>query len=893
VDSLAPTLVPPAVADVRTILLPTPAASPHKAIAPPPVVAGYEVLGVLGHGGMGVVYKARHLRLNRLVALKMVLAGAHADPQQLARLHLEAEALADLQHPNIVAVYEVGEHDHCPYLALEFVDGGSLDKKLDRQPQPPLAAAELVETLARAMHCAHQRGIVHRDLKPANVLLTSTGVPKITDFGLAKRLEAPGQTQSGAVMGTPSYMAPEQAAGKTREAGPLADVYALGAILYEMLTGQPPFQADTLVKTIEQVVSDEPVAPSRVRERVPRDLETICLKCLQKEPKKRYASAAELAEDLRRFRADEPITARPVSRAERTRKWIKRRPAQAALVLLSGLVALGLVVGVLWHNVSLRAERDRAEANRARAEKNFDRAGRAVDEMLTEVAEEQLAYEPRMEKKRRNLLVKALRFYQNFLQEKSDDPALRRKTAKAWKRVADISRLLRDDKPAEEAYEQAIALLAALIQENPGDGELRQLLAESHNFRGEVLRLTDRPAQAKEAYEEALRIQRQLVEDFPEVPTYRQDQARTLYNLGILAWSTNKPQEAKEQFGAAIALLKDLTKRYSEVAEYRQHLARCYLNQGPVLRVTDGFDMALDSYDNAIKFLQDLRGKHPYVPDYQHELGVTFNNRGILLASVKQYKAAADAHKNAREVFDKLVTNFPNVPDYRKELAKTNNELGNVRTRDHLWAEAEERFQQARQLFAELVKEFPEVVDYQAHLAMTLGNLAWLRTEQDDWKGARPLLKKAIDLLKEALKPNPENRFCRQTLRTQYQTQAETLVRLQDHAGAAEAAAALPEVFGDRAQDYYYAACFLARCMPLAQDDTKLGSAAQRKVIADGYGDQAVDMLRQALQKDCTHLQRLPKEVEVFRPLQPRQDFQKLHAELQARTAATAGKAAP
>ncbi len=315
-----------------------------------PAVAGYTLLAVLGKGGMGVVYKARQERLNRLVALKMILAGPHADARDAARFKIEAEAVARLQHPNIVQIYEVGEHGGLPFFSLEFVSGGSLSDRLGGAPVPPAEAARLAETLARAAHAAHRAGVVHRDLKPANVLLTPDGTPKITDFGLAKKLDdASGQTVSGAVMGTPSYMAPEQAAGQAHAVGPAADVYALGAVLYEMLTGRPPFRGDTLLDTLEQVRSRDPEPPRRAAPKVPRDLETICLKCLEKSPAKRYPSAEELADDLRRFLANEPIRARPARAWERGAKWARRRPTAAALLGLTASLLLAAVVGVLWY----------------------------------------------------------------------------------------------------------------------------------------------------------------------------------------------------------------------------------------------------------------------------------------------------------------------------------------------------------------------------------------------------------------------------------------------------------------------------------------------------------------------------------------------------------------
>jgi serine/threonine-protein kinase len=269
------------------------------------------LLGELGRGSMGVVYRARQLSLNRLVALKVILAGAHATAEERARFRREAAAVARLQHGHIVQVFEVGEHQGLPFFSLELCPGGGLDGKLNGTPLPPAEAAALVETLARAAHAAHQKGVVHRDLKPANVLLAEDGTPKIADFGLARKLDEAGQTRTGAVLGTPSYMAPEQARGKGHEAGPAVDTYALGAVLYECLTGRPPFRAATTAETLLQVISDDPVPPSRLAPATPRDLETVCLKCLHKEPSRRYASALDLAEDLRRFLAGEPVRARP------------------------------------------------------------------------------------------------------------------------------------------------------------------------------------------------------------------------------------------------------------------------------------------------------------------------------------------------------------------------------------------------------------------------------------------------------------------------------------------------------------------------------------------------------------------------------------------------------
>jgi formylglycine-generating enzyme required for sulfatase activity len=360
-----------------------------------PTVSGYEVLEELGRGGMGVVYKARQVKATRLVALKVVLGGNSASAADLARFRTEAEAVARLSHPNIVQVFEVGDQDGLPFFSMELCPGGSLAMKLNGTPLSPREAAALVEVLAGAMHAAHGQNVVHRDLKPANVLLSypspqppvagqaarlsqqqtsgplvlrggvSDAVPKISDFGIAKLLDVEGQTQSGVLLGTPSYMAPEQAGGQIKVVGPAVDVYALGATLYECLTGRPPFKAATAYDTLLQVLHEEPVSPRQLNPAIPRDLETICLKCLHKGPDKRYASAAALATDLRHFLNGEPILARPVGRAERAWRWGKRHPGLAVgwSAFLAFLLLSCAAGSLAWLDARVRAERRRTRAD--------------------------------------------------------------------------------------------------------------------------------------------------------------------------------------------------------------------------------------------------------------------------------------------------------------------------------------------------------------------------------------------------------------------------------------------------------------------------------------------------------------------------------------------------
>ncbi len=341
----------------------------------PIVIPGYEIIEELGRGGSAVVYKARHARLQRLVALKVIIAGRHAGPEAVERFRVEAEAVARLQHPHIVQIHEVGSHAGHNFIALEFCPGGSLDKKLKQSLLPPRPAAELVEKLARAMSAVHEKGVLHRDLKPANILLAEDGAPKITDFGLAKNTElgidarASAQlTLTNTIIGTPSYMAPEQALGAGKSAGAAADVYSLGAILYDCLTGRPPFQGASILETLEQVRLREPAPPRELNSSIPADLETICLKCLRKEPDKRYTSAGDLADDLRHYLTGRPIRARPVGTLERNWKRMKRHPVEAGLSTAVVLLLAALAIGALVKNAELSQALTRSDEAKIRSD---------------------------------------------------------------------------------------------------------------------------------------------------------------------------------------------------------------------------------------------------------------------------------------------------------------------------------------------------------------------------------------------------------------------------------------------------------------------------------------------------------------------------------------------
>ncbi len=527
-----------------------------------PTVAGYQILGELGRGGMGVVYKARQRGLRRLVALKMVLSGAHAGPQHLARFHTEAEAVARLQHPNIVQIYNVGEQKGLPYFSLEFVDGGPLDKQIGGKPQPPREAAQLIETLARAIHFAHEHNIIHRDLKPANILMTRDGVPKITDFGLAKQLEEveSSQTQSGTIMGTPSYMSPEQARGEIRGVGPLADQYSLGAILYELLVGRPPFVGATTMDTVLQVTKNEPIPPTRLQPEVPADLETICLRCLQKEPAKRYANCFALAEDLHRFLAGEPILARPITRTERLWRSCKRNPRLAISTVTILFLLLCGFIGSTWAALTIASERNQKESERALAieaselaEENEavanEQAKLAVETLglLIDKVQVQLKDTPGVQDLRKDLLQTALDGLDRVANKSAAESKLQGMMADAYLKMGIVLNEFNKSKEAGAYFERCYALTTQELGKQPDNDLLKERLALACTYLGELKLKAPRDVQKTlEYYEQAFGLR--------EAISRRSDAERNLLNEKL------RPEERLRNSAVKINLSEGYTR---------------------------------------------------------------------------------------------------------------------------------------------------------------------------------------------------------------------------------------------------------------------------------------------------------------------------------------------
>ncbi|MDB5313086.1 MAG: serine/threonine protein kinase [Gemmataceae bacterium] len=718
---------------------------------PLPVVPGYEVIELVGRGGMGRVYRARHLGLGRTVALKLL--SGEADDTLLARFREEARAVARLQHPNIAQLYETGTADGRPYLAQEFLDGGALAQKLAGRPQPPAEAAALVETVARAVQHSHDHGILHRDLKPGNILLAADGTPKVADFGLAKPLagkavdtwpESGGAlTRTGEVLGTPGYMPPEQASGVVSKLGPGADVYALGAILYEMLTGRPPFQAPDVLQTLMMVLTLEPVSPRTLQPKVPKDLETICLKCLEKPIEKRYVSAAALAEDLRRFRSGEPIVARPVGPVGRAVKWARRRKAAAALVgvsavLLVVLVAAAVVLAVGYARLrtaldGTKTANEKLSVAATEAQDSLALAHEAIDRMLVRLSDD-LAPVPQAEAVRRASLEDARRLYQRLTKVRPDDEGGRSRVAQGLVKLARVYRQLGRLDDAEAAYREARAVCLALAAEFPAETSYRRELA------GVMMSLAslDLDRGRTDSCEQGLTAARA---ELDALPAAVQDESAVLDKygflcdrLGLLYSRAKRPKDAEASHREALAIRLRLADREPGSVEIRSNVVASRSNLGTVLLVLGRPAEAAPEFEAAAKLLEGLTG-----PRFQLLRGQVTGNAAVALEQSRRPGDAEKVHKAAIDQFAALVADFPGVPEYRFAAARARLNLARMFWPQGRLAEALTFARAALPDMEYLAAQFPKNPAYAADLALCRKVIEFLLDDLKQKPPGKPL----------------------------------------------------------------------------------------------------------------------------------------------------------
>jgi serine/threonine-protein kinase len=694
----------------------------------------YELKQVLGRGGMGVVYKAKQISLNRLVALKMIKAGVLADDAELRRFQNEAEAVAALDHPGIVPIHEVGQHDGQRYFTMKLVPGEGLAARLDHYRDDPRAASRLVAEVAEAVHHAHMRGILHRDLKPANILVDEQGHPHVTDFGLAKKVEGDSElTQSGAILGTPAYMAPEQTTGHRGSITTATDIYGLGAVLYALLAGRAPFGGESVVETLEAVRHRAAEPPSRANRAVPRDLEVICLKCLEKDPGRRYRSAEALGEDLRRWLDGRPIAARPVGPATRAWMWCRRHPAPAALAAALVLAVLGGSVAstVLW----LRAERNlrREQAARRLAQQRFDLAVGAIRTFHAGVSEDTLLKEPKMRSLRDQLLGSALEFYRQLEETLRDDPDPKAQAAlgRALYEVGTIAGQIGKSAEAANARRRALGIRERLAASHPDNDEFQRDLAASL--------MADLPVVGGGAeYARALEIRERLAAAHPGQVRYQADLAESLATHRPLPKTISDTRSHVERLRRNADRLEKLVAAYPSAVEIRHSLLDLYGEIATSLNNFGDLTGRLEYQRLALNHVRRLPE-----PRSESDVSMEAGALGGIAYTLQLLGRPSEALPPAREVValvEQLAASKPAVTSYRNGLARSISVMGELQLGVGDLVEAESNLRRSRQMLDPLTAESPDLN------ALGLVEIALGKVEARRGRGAE-----ALETLRHAL----------------------------------------------------------------------------------------------------------------------------------------------
>jgi serine/threonine-protein kinase len=828
----------------------------------------YEILEELGRGGMGVVCKARQKSLNRLVALKVLRSDPLAPPEDRQRFQNEAALIAEFDHPGIVPIYEVGECPQGLYFTMRLLAGGTLGQQLGQYRNNPRAVGQIMAEVARAVHHAHQRGVLHRDLKPSNVLLDGEGRPHVADFGLARRVGGDGDlTQSGTLVGTPNYMAPEQASGRRGAVTTATDVHGLGAVLYALLTSHAPFQGENVLDTLQQVREREPASPRSINPIVDQELETICLKCLDKEPARRYGSAEAVADELDRWLRGEPIQARPIGKLMQGWRWCRRNPLVASLLAFSLLSLLSITVVALVSYVLLaekqvrtdqaleneKREYQRAEQalekeaqQHALARKRAHEARQAADAMYTEFAKEWFVGKPRLQKKQREFMEKALQFYQNFSaeDEQSNDPAVRFELASAYQRVGHIQLNLGNLPKAEAALVPARDLYDRLVNDVPDEPRYRAerallwyQLACLYGDRGA-------PAQEEAAARASVAHWKELV---LTQPIKRHLSSAQSLLAGILS-QVGKAKESEETHRAALATLSELPPSISDAPAEYSCRASCLYNLAVHLAQQNRVGEAEPLLRECLRILKHPALAEPEPGPRSETIAQALHVLGDLLAMRGRNAEAKAVFDEAVIRLEELVSRYPDVRDLSGFLAGLYQSLAQFCLSEGDPAKAELVYRKWIALQKKLTAlRVPAHPDFSL-LGAVENEVAVILIDRGDLAPARQLLEEAISHQRIALDAEPRHPTYREYMRNHYRNLAKVSRLLGDHAGAVRALQEPLRLFPDRGDEYVFASVIIRRCAETAERDTTL-KVEQRRQLAQEYRDKARSLVQEALKR--------------------------------------------
>ncbi len=748
----------------------------------------YRLLREIGRGGMGVVYEARQISLGRRVALKVLPFAAVLDSKQIARFKNEAQAAAQLDHPNIVSVYAVGAERGVHYYAMRFIDGQPLDRaiaelrrasggstvdldeaedtidavgesndaetedvcpstcgsfltaKSTDGPEFFHAAAQLGIQAADALHAAHEYGIVHRDVKPSNLLLDGDGKLWVTDFGLARCQSDVALTRTGDVVGTMRYMSPEQAAGQTALVDQRTDVYSLGLTLYELLALRPAFPGEDGPVLLRRIDEQEPRHLGKLDPRIPSDLATVVHKAMAKQREERYTTAREFAEDLQRVLEGKPTVARPPTVADRFGKWVRRHQR---IVTAVSVVCICAVLGLATSTMIIAREKNKAEQNYQRSEEYFREAKKAVDDFYASAAEK-LADVPGASQVRKGLLEEALRYYHGFVEKAKHDPSLRADLALTYGKIATLTEAIGSTEEAIEAHRIALRLFQQLVDENPNVADYRRSLALCHNNLGLALARSGRTDEARRAYLDAIRLQSDFEAGSEDAGQSLSDLALSHSNLGQLLSETGEANAAEQSFREAIQLQEELLEVEPDNPEYLRNIAASFNNLS-ALYVDDAPDRAAELYQKALRYQTEAADGRSGELKHKSDVARTYNNLGAVQSRMERLHEAAASYGRAIDIQRQLVRADPADKSYCCDLAVSFNNLGLTQSKLRMAWEAEASFKQALLMQNVLVRQNPYDVDLQSSLGGMHNNLGIILEQLGRVEDAAQSYKKAVE----------------------------------------------------------------------------------------------------------------------------------------------------